>query len=164
MRDPLRLALQEYLQHAGRLELRRLGPETRPQQQASQEDLSRLDARFSEARRFQSRVQAICVALLCVVFVFQAGLLLYGLLTRNPLSGAAGGAAVVLVPVVWRLRRLGIDSFATELLTRALDDLPPREAARVIEVAYWGLVLPGGKGLGRGTRGPHAPERAPDDP
>lgn len=149
MMNPLRRGLQEYLAQAGRLELRRLGPETKPRRQASREDLVRLDARFHEARRFQGRIQLLCVLLLCAIFLFQAGLLVHGFVTGNPLSAAAGGAGFVLVPVVLLLRRLGIDAFVTGLLVRAMDDLSPQEATRLVEVVYWGLVLPGGRGLGR---------------
>jgi hypothetical protein len=150
MRDPLVLLLQEYLKSAGRLELQRLGSETGSRPEPSKEDLARLDAGFQKSQRFQNRIQLLCVLLLCAIFLLQAGVLIHGLATRNPLCGAAGGFALILVPVVWRLRRLGIDRFVTALLVRAMDDLSPREATRLVEVVYWGLVLPEGKGLGRG--------------
>ncbi len=146
MKD-LRQGIEEFLQTAGVLEFRTLGSTQKPRRQASKEDEARLARALSEARDFQRKIQWLCVVLLCLVFAVQFGFLIYGLVTRNLLSGAAGSVALVLVPTIWRLRRLGMDSVLTEFIRLILRELPPGETAKIIEVAYWGLIRSGGRTL-----------------
>ena len=145
MKDLLRQGLEDYLQAAGRLELRTLGPSKGPQRRAGKEDEARLAEAMREARRSQRRIQWLCVVLLCFVFAVQTGFLIHGLVTRSLLSGTAGGVALVLVPIIWRLLRLGMDGVLTELIGQVAGDLPPEEATKLIEIIYWGLLPPGGR-------------------
>lgn len=154
MSDRLRAALKEILSSTGQLEPRRLGSASGERREASKQELTRLQADFQDALRFQTRMQLACVVLLGAILLAQGALLVHALQAGSFALGAGAAAALAMVPVVWRLRRLGIDRFVTSLLLRELPDLTPGEASRLIAQAYFTLVHQEGAGSYReGARG-----------
>ena len=141
----LRQSLEAYLARLDRLEEPVLGPRRKAPRPATSEDSAWLKTSLRQVKASQRRLFALCVVVLCVIFAIQVGLLLYSLLAKNPVGSAIGGGVVVFLPVLWWLRRLWIDSFILHLAEKIIDELPPEQQVKTIELLYWGSLMPKGK-------------------
>lgn len=141
----LRKSFESYLARLERLQEQPLGPRRKAPRSATSEDSAWLKASLREVKASQRRLFAICVAVLCAIFAIQVGLLLYSVLAKNPVGSAIGGGVVVFLPVLWWLRRLWIDSFILHLSEKIIDELPPEQQVKMIEILYWGSLMPKGK-------------------
>jgi len=140
MNRALRQSIKEYLQAQGRLEFEKLGPEETPSRRTDDMAAAMLMVSLHQTRKFQARVQWVCVALLCSVFALQATLMAYGFFANSTRTILAGGMILALIPVVWMLRQIWIDSVITELVRDIVRDRPPGEAVTLIEMIYWDFL------------------------
>jgi len=143
VKSDLRHSVKKYLEAEGLLDFVKLGPADEPSRPPDARRLASFEESLRQSRRFRARVQWICVALLCSVFALQAVFLVYGFLANRAqagLVGGIGGIGLLLLPTVWRLRRIWIDSILAELMIDAIRDHPPEEAVRIVEMVHWVLA------------------------
>ena len=145
----LQQSLASYLARLGRLDEEPLGPRKRNPRPATPEDNAFLAASLRTAKKSQNRLFTICIAVLCVIFALQIGILIVSVLAKNRVGGAIGGGMLVFWPIVWWLRRLWMDSMILDLARDVLNELPPEQAVKMIEILYWGSLMSKGKRVER---------------
>ncbi|HEV3460098.1 MAG TPA: hypothetical protein VHG32_26430 [Thermoanaerobaculia bacterium] len=142
----LREELQVYLQEAGRLELQKLGPVARPRRPPSPEALLPLRNAAHKARDSHRRMGVACVALLGFIILILGGSLIQGLIAGHLACGLVGGAGLALLLVQDRMRQLGIDNFAIDMMDAAME-LPAEQRDRLLGRIFY-LLARGGRLIG----------------
>ena len=139
----LQQTFEAYLARLGRTKEQVLGPRQKASRAATAEDAAWLKASLREVKSSQRRIYTICIVVLCVIFTLQVGLLLHSALTKSPIGGAVGGGMVIFWPILRWLRRLWIDSFTMQFAEKIIDELPPEQQVKMIEILYWGAIPKG---------------------
>jgi hypothetical protein len=142
--------LQAYLQEAGRLELQKLGPDARPRRPPRPEALLQLRHAAKKARDSHRRMGVACLALLGFIVLILSASLVQGLMAGHLAGGLVGGAGLALLLVQDRMRRLGIDNFAIDMMDAAME-LPAEQRDRLLARIFY-LLAQGGRLTGWTSR------------
>jgi len=145
----LRQELQVYLQDADRFDLQVLGVGG-PRRHPTPEALLRLRNALKKARDSHRRMGMACMALLGLIILILGGSLVQGLIAGHLAGGLVGGAGLALLLVQDRMRQLGIDNFAIDMMDAAME-LPAEQRDRLLARIFY-LLAQGGRLTGWTSR------------
>jgi len=138
----LRSAYEQYLTRIERLNKIQLGTDANKKKSRpiTEEDNQYFIKLLDKQLKFNLNIVIIYITMLCVLFGIGVFLVFYYLNSPRVIGLIFGGTFFSLLTVIEKLRRLWHEKSIIDISLTVIQELPPKETAKVIEILYWNSI------------------------
>jgi hypothetical protein len=133
----LQSVFEGYLQKIGRLAPEDLGNEP---QSVTENDKKNIVEQLSKEFAFNQKIIVVYIVMLFLLFGVGIFIVLYYLNSPKAIGAVWGGTFLSLLGIVERLRRLWREKSIMDVTLSVIQDLPPEETVKMIELFYWSFI------------------------